>query len=165
MEEKEIEQPKTEIPKDVVGLYMECRQNMSNAKDDYEYYMKLRESIKIGTSLLSKDSELKKKARTLLKSDQSYLPKRNMDMYREKGIYSLSTGSGIVGTVNVRPEELEHGERWIMNQQASVIIRFLEEIDEDIFEVLVEKGKIPVESASNIILRELRNSWNGKNGV
>lgn len=160
----QIEKPKS-IPKDIVSLYIEGRQGMSNAIDDFEYYMKLRESIKIGSSLLPKDSPLKKEARTILKSEQSYLPKRNMDFYKEKGIYSLSTGSGIIGTVSVRPDEVERGERWIINQQASIVIRFLEDIDEEIFDYLVDSGRIPVESPESIIRRKLQEAWEVENAI
>jgi len=145
-----------EVPKDVVTLYFENRQGMSLAIDDYDYYLKLRESIKLGSSLLPIEmNALKAQARALLMDEKSYLSKRNMDWYSEKKAYSISTGDSRFGTVTVRPEELKNGERWLLNQQAASLIRKIESLDAEICDALINVGLIQIESPENMIMRRL----------
>ena len=164
-EAKPVPVIKRETIKDMVSLYVECRQGMANAVDDYDYYMKMRESIRLGCSLLPPDSLTRKAAREVLRDERSYLPKRNMDWRKSESVYAITTGSSTIGNVNVRPEEIKNGERWIINQQAAIIVRYIESTDDDIFDVLVAKGIVPIESPGNIILRELKEAWRTQHGI
>jgi hypothetical protein len=121
------------------------------------------ESINIGSSLLPNGSELKIEAESILTNRTSYLPKRKMEITSDK-IYSITTsGEESSGFIKVRPEELEQGERCILNQQASNLIWKLKLLDNKIFQKLLEKNIISMYGITQIIEKEIKKGL--ENGV
>jgi len=160
-EEKEIY--KKWVPKDASSLYMENRLGLINAEDEYDQYKRIMESINLGSALLENGNPLKKEAEDALTNETNYLPKRKMELTSDR-VYSISTsGEQTSGIVKVRPEELEKGERCILNQQAERLIWKLRIIDNRIFQELTNKGIISIYGVSQIIERELKKGL--ENGI
>lgn len=167
MTEEKIDKPKKEV-NDVVSLYMEIRQSLLKAENEYDYYNRMIESISIGSSLLPPNSELRSNAESLLANSDNFVSKYQMDYFDSRKIYGVSIGGSKLGKVTVRPEELEIGERCIRNQFSSILIGRYKILDKKIFDELVKAGILrkKVFDVSDYLSKDLINKFleveNGK---
>ncbi len=152
-EREEVE----EIPTNTVALYMYIRSKKSRSIDPYESYELLMDIITAGESLIE-DLELKKEIEKFF-SDQKNYPKITDMEYQGDGTYSVGTGSG--GTIVVRPEELEYGERHLLRQQSAMILPRLRLLDSKIMSHLVKKGIIKSDEPEELFLKELEAKISG----
>lgn len=139
MSDKSKEEPKKDI-KDVVSLYMEIRQSILKAENEYDYYNRMIESINVGSSLLPESSPLRSEAERLLSDSENFISKYQMDFFDSRKLYGVSIGGSRLGKITVRPEELEIGERCIRNQFSSLLIGKYKILDKKIFDELVKEN-------------------------
>jgi len=161
MEEEKVE--KREEVKDLHSIYMENLLDMSKTESEQSYYRHVLQSINIGRVLLpEKYDKLKKQAEYLIKSRETYPDKRQMELTEGK-YYRL--GSKGTGSIMARPEELEKGLSEAINQQCNELTPFLKEIDNQIFEILVNeeviRGKRP--EIEEFILEKFMKKMRAKN--
>lgn len=140
---------KKDSPKDLSSLYMENLLAMSESTTEESYYRHILQSINIGRVLLPKKyDKLKKKASELIKSRDTYPSRRQMEL-TEGRYYRL--GGKNTGSIIVRPDELENGAIEALNQQCSELTPFLKEVDNEIFEILVDEHKLKQRSVKDSI--------------
>jgi hypothetical protein len=154
-ETQELRKPE-EIPTNAVSLYLQTRSNLGEASDPYRSYELLINSIVIGDSLV-KDQKLKREIEIFFAEQKNY-PKITDMEYQGDGTYSVGTGTG--GTIVVRPEELEFGERHLLRQQCAMILPRLRLLDNKIMSYLVENKIIRSDETEELFLKTLEEELN-----
>lgn len=156
-EKKEIIVERKEAPiKDIVSLYFWIRQKINEVKDSYSNYELMMESISIGVSLIN-DDVLEEEVSVFLNNQENYPKITDMEI-QDNNTYSI--GSGISGTISVRPEDLVLGRQHLIDQQCNNIIPRLRILDNKILKHLIKNNIISSYNVFEIFEKKLRSNIN-----
>lgn len=157
MKDQPEEKPKPEkkAPVTISELYLRNREEMPACTSEFQYFMRLRESIIIGASMLDLDDPLKKRANDALNDPENITVKDDMKYLDSRGIYACSSGYGTTGKITVRPEELEQAKATLRDQHARDIIMRISGLDREINDALLIQKKIRMHTMAERIEREM----------
>ena len=147
--------PEVKAPVTISELYLRNRQEMPACTSEFQYFMRLRESIIIGASMLDADDPLKERANDALNNPKNNTVKDDMKFLDSRGVYACSSGYGSTGKVTVRPEELESAKATLRDQQARDIIQRISGLDREINDALISQKKIRMHTMAERIEREM----------
>ncbi len=129
-----------ENPQDLIGLWMQTRLLYSKAKSSQERYYCLIDCLDYGIAMLP-DSEdtLRQDATTLISETKEYLKTRDIEYEAVAGVVSYRITGEEIGSIRVRPEDLEKGQLEAINQDCDRILPALKAMESKVMKALVKR--------------------------
>jgi len=126
-------------PQDLISLWMKTRLLYSQAKTSQERYYLLIDCLDYGIAMLpDAEKQLREEATDLISETKQYLKTRDVEYETITGIVSYRITGDEIGSIRVRPEDLEKGQLEAINQDCDRILPALKAMESNVMKALVK---------------------------